>query len=112
MKKNMLKYCFLLLILLFCTNAMSQSSCPSQLEIKMCEGEPDAGQTFKFDYSASGSYSWDDDLNCMLYKENAVDGLCHYDKNIFPLGNGAFIFLLFVLGYSGVLYYRRKSVHA
>ena len=115
MKKNMLKYCLMLLAAsLFCVKAMSQDSFP------MCVG----GAVYEYILEGSEApYGYTVDKNTVYYlmtikpsypcmmDEDMVGGMMTFWRvtpEEFPIGNGTFILMLFVLGYGGVLYYRHR----
>ena len=113
MKKNMLKYCLILLVTIFsCTEAMSQINAFdcygnwSNMDLFCPAGDIPSGYERANDKTY---YLIGEDLyTCMLADDNTVGGADVFWMIKLPLGNGVFILMLSVLGYGGVLYYRRR----
>jgi len=107
MKTN-LKYSLVFLVaFFFCGNVVAQITVPecgvTPFPSNFKELVPDSEGEYYINYDDEPCWTEECSTgNCQPYKEN--EGL--------PLGSGAFIFVIFVLGYGGVLYYRRKSARA
>ena len=125
MKKNMLKYYLILLMtLLFCAKAMSWPP----INPPMCvNGEiylyVPKGEVILPPYTRANDVDYyfmcygDGDCPCLVEWDNNVNGERPGDEDEqaywrieLPLGNGAILLSLLVIGYGVFLYYRRKPL--
>jgi len=116
MKKSLLKCGFVLLIIFFfCASAMSQNCNDTNLFPSVLVGpiaDCDGGSDFQglFYRDDNGDYYYDELTPC-LTKDNSQLGLCRYtDTPPFSIGSGTLLLMFFVLGYGGILYYRRRQI--
>lgn len=107
MKKNILKYCLiLLLIFIFCANAIGQQ------EYEICNQWNEFYPFTSTDYYISGiTYCYDGYLDCVsLDCPGNYSGIYYIKDFPFPLRDGVFLLILLALGYGFVIYCRKRNL--
>ena len=121
MKKNMLKYCLILLTtFFFCAKAMSQihlmrcddgTSEALQYQLYCPAGDIPPAYTRIGDKTYYLVIAEDTGENCVFPSDNSVEGLDPFWWIELPLDNGTILLSLLIMGYGVFLYYRRKPLH-